>query len=53
MVRNPITIGREKVARFKEATASKETMIAYLEAPHAKGEDADHKNRVRSFKGVI
>lgn len=46
MVWNPISAGREKVARFKEATASKETFIEYLEAPHAKGEDADHKNRV-------
>lgn len=43
---NPIRLGREKVAEFKLAAQSKQTMIEYLEAPHAKGEDADAKNRV-------
>lgn len=44
-MRNPITALGAKVDRFKEATKSKEGMIEWLEAPHAKGEDADHLNR--------
>ena len=44
-MRNPFSILGAKVDRFKAATQSKEEFIAYLEAPHAKGEDADHHNR--------